>query len=88
MFPIQKDLNAISIKQFNLMVKSFEKQEKILKLQISPVVKQKGTFLNIGRAEKQVTKTGSVLKGDEDQILLPLNYPLGWIKEIRNIPSR
>lgn len=70
------------------MVKSFEKQEKILKLQISPVVKQKGTFLNIGRAEKQVTKTGSVLKGDEDQILLPLNYPLGWIKEIRNIPSR
>lgn len=59
-----------------------------MKLQISPVVKQKGTFLNIGRAEKQVTKTGSVLKGDEDQILLPLNYPLGWIKEIRNIPSR
>ncbi|GCD83033.1 hypothetical protein PTHTG4_20960 [Parageobacillus thermoglucosidasius] len=48
----------------------------------------KGTILNIGRAEKQVTKTGSILKGDADQILLPLNYPLEWIKEIRPIPSK
>jgi len=44
--------------------------------------------LNIGRAEKQITKTGSILKGDADQILLPLNYPLEWIKEIRPIPSK
>ncbi|WP_339212347.1 hypothetical protein [Aeribacillus sp. FSL K6-3256] len=48
----------------------------------------KGTILNIGRAEKQITKTGSILKGDADQILLPLNYSLEWIKEIRPIPSK
>ncbi|WP_156936151.1 pre-toxin TG domain-containing protein [Anoxybacteroides tepidamans] len=48
----------------------------------------KGTILNIGRAEQQMTKTGSILKGDADQILLPLNYPLEWIKEIRRIPSK
>ncbi|MGG3640581.1 hypothetical protein ABES38_04230 [Bacillus gobiensis] len=47
-----------------------------------------GTILNIGRAEKQFTKTDAVLKGNEDQILLPLNYPLEWIKEIKHIPSR
>ena len=48
----------------------------------------KGTILNIGRAEKQITKTGSILKVDADQILLPLNYPLEWIKEIRRISSK
>lgn len=47
-----------------------------------------GIILNIGRAEKQYTKSGAMLKGDEDQVLLPLNYPLDWIKEIRHIPSR
>lgn len=47
-----------------------------------------GTILNIGRAEKQFTKTDAVLKGNEDQILLPLNYSLEWIKEIKHIPSR
>ncbi|WP_368503179.1 pre-toxin TG domain-containing protein [Alkalihalophilus sp. As8PL] len=48
----------------------------------------KGTTLNIGRAEKQYTKTGSLLNGDADQILLPLNPPSEWVKEVRNIPSR
>ncbi|WHX26185.1 LXG domain-containing protein [Virgibacillus halodenitrificans] len=48
----------------------------------------KGTVLNIGRAEQQFTKTGSKLLGDEDQILLPLNYPEEWITEIRKIKSR
>lgn len=48
----------------------------------------KGTILNIGRAEKQFTKTGAVLNGDADRILLPLNYDLEWIKEIKQIPSR
>ncbi|KXZ23304.1 transposase [Bacillus nakamurai] len=48
----------------------------------------KGTVLNIGRAEKQITKTGSLLKGNEDQVLLPLDYPLEWIKDIRAIKSK
>ncbi|MDY0406304.1 hypothetical protein P5G51_013695 [Virgibacillus sp. 179-BFC.A HS] len=48
----------------------------------------KGTTLNIGRAEKQITKTGAVMHGDADKVLLPLNYPLDWIKEIWQIPSR
>ncbi|MCY8808053.1 T7SS effector LXG polymorphic toxin [Bacillus atrophaeus] len=48
----------------------------------------KGTTLNVGRAEKQYTKSGSILQGDEDQVLLPLDYSLKWIKEIKQIPSR
>ncbi|BBU39224.1 hypothetical protein APP_15160 [Aeribacillus pallidus] len=48
----------------------------------------KGQVLNIGRVEKQYTKTGALLKGDGDQILLPQGWPSEWIKEIREIPSR
>ncbi|MBN8209824.1 hypothetical protein JI666_13790 [Bacillus sp. NTK071] len=47
-----------------------------------------GTILNLGRAEKQYTKMGYILKGNEDQILLPLNYPIEWISEIKQIRSR
>ncbi|WP_257831238.1 hypothetical protein [Salipaludibacillus agaradhaerens] len=35
----------------------------------------KGEILNIGRVEKQYTKTGALLKGDGDQILLQK----GWL---------
>jgi hypothetical protein len=48
----------------------------------------KGTELNIGKVEKQITQTGTVLEGGGDQILLPQNWPKEWIKEIREVPSR
>ncbi|MBG9770814.1 ribonuclease YeeF family protein [Bacillus vallismortis] len=48
----------------------------------------KGQILNIGRVEKQYTKTGTLLKGEGDQILLPQGWPSEWIKEIRKVPSR
>lgn len=43
----------------------------------------KGTTVQIGRAEKQFTMAGTELKGNEDQILLPLNYPKDWIISTR-----
>ncbi|WP_234998534.1 hypothetical protein [Salirhabdus sp. Marseille-P4669] len=48
----------------------------------------KGQILNIGRVEKQYTKTGALLAGDADQILLPQGWPSEWIKEIRIVPSK
>ncbi|MBN8209820.1 hypothetical protein JI666_13770 [Bacillus sp. NTK071] len=48
----------------------------------------KGEVLNIGRVEKQNTKTGALLKGDADQVLLPQGWPSEWIKETREVPSR
>ncbi|MEB6548557.1 hypothetical protein MXL46_05475 [Heyndrickxia sporothermodurans] len=48
----------------------------------------KGQILNIGRVEKQYTKTGALLVGDGDQVLLPQGWPSEWIKEIRKVPSR
>lgn len=41
----------------------------------------KGQILNIGRVEKQNTKTGALLEGDGDQILLPQGWPSEWIIE-------
>ncbi|MGE7595278.1 ribonuclease YeeF family protein [Peribacillus frigoritolerans] len=48
----------------------------------------KGQVLNIGRVEKQYTKSGALLEGDGDQILLPQGWSSEWIKEIRGVPSR
>lgn len=48
----------------------------------------KGTEINIGKVEQQMTQTGTILKGGGDQILLPQNWPKEWIKEIREVPSR
>ena len=48
----------------------------------------KGTTINIGRVEKQYTKTGALLAGDGDQILLPQGWSSEWIKEIREVPSK
>ena len=48
----------------------------------------KGQVLNIGRVEKQYTKTGALLEGNGDQILLPQGWPSEWIKETREVPSR
>ncbi|MCA0972231.1 hypothetical protein LCM20_16605 [Halobacillus litoralis] len=48
----------------------------------------KGQILNIGRVEKQYTKTGAPLEGDADQVLLPQGWPPEWIKDIREVPSK
>ncbi|MFD2506046.1 hypothetical protein ACFSS9_16025 [Paenibacillus septentrionalis] len=48
----------------------------------------KGTELNIGKVEQQMTQTGTILQGGGDQILLPQNWPKEWIKEMREVPSR
>ncbi len=48
----------------------------------------KGTELNIGKVEQQMTQTETVFKGGGDQILLPQNWPNEWIKEVREVPSR
>ena len=48
----------------------------------------KGTTINIGRVEKQYSKTGALLAGDGDQILLPQGWTSEWIKEIKEVPSR
>lgn len=48
----------------------------------------KGQFLNIGKVEKQYTKTGALLQGGGDQILLPRGWSSDWIKEVRRVPSR
>ena len=45
----------------------------------------KGTKLNIGRAEKQVSIDGTKYAGNGDQLLLPKNWDLNWIKEIRKV---
>ncbi|MEB6336574.1 RHS repeat domain-containing protein [Serratia rhizosphaerae] len=43
----------------------------------------KGTILQIGKVEKQTMMSGAVLKGGADQILLPQNYPMSWISDVR-----
>ncbi len=48
----------------------------------------KGEVLNIGKVAEQYTKTGTKLVGQADQVLLPQNWPLEWIKEIRVVPSK
>jgi hypothetical protein len=48
----------------------------------------KGTVLNIGKVAPQITKTGTILSGGVDQILLPQGWSLDWIQEIRVVPSR
>ncbi|MFR5487308.1 hypothetical protein, partial [Eubacterium sp.] len=49
------------------------------------IVIPKGTTLNIGRVGEQYTMSGARLSGGADQILLPQNWDLNWIKSIRNI---
>ncbi len=47
-----------------------------------------GIKLHIGRVEKQWDGTQEkMLKGDADQILLPMGWPESWIKEIREVPE-
>ena len=49
----------------------------------------KGEKLNIGKVAPQINvKTGTILKGGADQILLPQDWPLEWITDIRVVPSK
>ena len=49
------------------------------------IVIPKGTTLNIGRVGEQYTMSGARLAGDADQFLLPQNWDLKWIKNIREV---
>ena len=48
----------------------------------------KGEILNIGKVAEQTTESGAKLVGGIDQVVLPLNWDLNWIKEIRIVPSK
>jgi RHS repeat-associated protein len=48
----------------------------------------KGEVLNIGKVAEQFTKTGTKLAGQSDQVLLPKDWDLNWIKDIRVVPSK
>ncbi|RDW16454.1 hypothetical protein CWR48_16350 [Oceanobacillus arenosus] len=53
------------------------------------IVVPKGEILNIGRVALQtIIETGTILIGDADQILLPRDWSIKWIKDIRTIPSK
>lgn len=49
------------------------------------IVIPQGTTINIGRVGEQHTMSGAKLAGDADQILLPQNWDLSWIKNIREV---
>ncbi|WP_253851901.1 hypothetical protein [Pantoea sp. OXWO6B1] len=45
----------------------------------------KGTILQIGEVAPQVTKSGAILAGKADQIILPRDWDQSWILNIRRI---
>lgn len=47
------------------------------------IVVPEGTILNIGIVEEQGIADGILLEGGGDQILLPPNWDLNWIQNIR-----
>ena len=46
------------------------------------IIIPRGTKLNIGKVGKQTTKSGTILKGGADQILMPQKWSLKWIQSI------
>lgn len=46
----------------------------------------KGTVLNIGKVAPQTTLSGTVQKGNADQVLMPRNWPKEWIINTRKLP--
>ena len=60
----------------------------VVQKQVEHLSVPKGKILNIGRVEKQYTKTEALLEGDGDQILLQQGWPSEWIIETREVPSR
>ncbi|TDB42670.1 hypothetical protein [Photorhabdus khanii] len=51
------------------------------------ILAPKGTVLQIGKVAAQVTKSGTILQGGFDQILLPKGWSQNWITNIRKVPS-
>ncbi|MDE9545333.1 hypothetical protein [Xenorhabdus bovienii] len=49
----------------------------------STIVVPKGTRLQVGKVKEQFTKSGTKLDGGADQIVLPLGYPMSWVKDVR-----
>jgi hypothetical protein len=49
------------------------------------IVVPKGTVVNIGTVAPQTTKSGTVLTGGADQILLPRGYDASLIKNSRTV---
>ncbi|WP_420919559.1 RHS repeat-associated core domain-containing protein [Xenorhabdus bovienii] len=49
----------------------------------STIVVPKGTRLQVGKVKEQFTKSGTRLDDGADQIVLPLGYPMSWVKDVR-----
>ena len=47
-----------------------------------------GETLNIGKVAEQYTMSGTKFKGGGDQVLLPQNWPLEWISDVRKVPTK
>ncbi|MGE1057071.1 pre-toxin TG domain-containing protein [Bacillus sp. GMa5/1] len=47
-----------------------------------------GETLNLGKVAEQYTMSGTTLKGGGDQVLLPQNWPLEWISDVRKVPNK
>ncbi|WP_240321461.1 T7SS effector LXG polymorphic toxin [Streptococcus intermedius] len=52
------------------------------------IIVPKNQRLNIGKVAPQIIEeSGTILDGGGDQIMLPKEWPLDWIKEIRVVPN-
>ncbi|PHM69407.1 hypothetical protein [Xenorhabdus kozodoii] len=49
----------------------------------STIIVPAGTKLQIGKVKEQFTRSGTKLEGGADQVILPLNYPMSWVKDVR-----
>ncbi len=49
----------------------------------STILVPKETVLHVGKVAPQITKSGTILQGGSDQIILPQNYPMSWVKDVR-----
>lgn len=52
------------------------------------IIIPKGQQLNIGKVAPQtIESTGTILSGGADQILMPQDWPLEWIYNIKIVPN-
>ncbi|WP_338803668.1 hypothetical protein WDV76_16600 [Xenorhabdus griffiniae] len=49
----------------------------------STIVVPAGTKLQIGKVKEQFTLSGTKLEGGADQVVLPMGYPMSWVKDVR-----
>jgi hypothetical protein len=62
---------------------------KCSKMYEAKIIVPKGEILHIGKVGPQVIEaSGTVLEGGLDQIILKKGWPLEWVKNIREIPSK